>query len=404
MAPIGPHQFGAIADGASHPASNYYASQSALEADCPGAVLSDEMDWVGWCRAINAAILPGDPAMTVRKAVKRIKAEAGLYILNRTVPFWSIQGLIVEGEGDPTRLHFTQPLDQGLDLNGVAYSTFADMLVTGAAGALVRSPVCLRWVGTGRSTAYVDLVRVRVHSMEFVYGIDLGGSGNGGQVDTISLDKCLVRGQWTPAETTRWHSGYRIGDGVAGNNFAHALDKCSGDRNRYGVFNNASQLRVSGGTWMHHDVDFLHQGKPGYFSVRDIRCEGSRRLYECTGGTTALAMAELENINWVGNMLNPVDGYWIKHGRAGVLTLKNVMLTNPGVLNPGVTPRAYLGSVDPQWQNNTPQLVVNWLGVITTDTFANSVHISGNSVMVRGMHLRKTAAHQGAGAEVVALG
>ena len=72
---ISPETFGAVGDGASHPASSKYATLAALQAVFPFASdLSQELDWLGWQAALNHG---GAIACTGLETYKMCNAAVG---------------------------------------------------------------------------------------------------------------------------------------------------------------------------------------------------------------------------------------------------------------------------------------------------------------------------------------
>lgn len=114
------NDFGAIADGTSHPLSETYGTLAAAQAVYPAALaLSDEKDWCAWQAAVNYAY-SRDDALNVNSfnwGHGRFAAD-GRYIVNRTVTF-PLVGARVEGQLSATRFNaFSQTSIQYNGPNG----------------------------------------------------------------------------------------------------------------------------------------------------------------------------------------------------------------------------------------------------------------------------------------------
>ncbi|MEI7988724.1 MAG: hypothetical protein WCI88_06770 [Chloroflexota bacterium] len=117
--------FGAVGDGASHPLSDDFKSQSELDEKFGRGLyqLSDERDYVGVCEAIRFSRYFGTTrgkanpdllAMIGRPehvtSMNAVRVPAGLYVINRTIDLMGLYGFSLCGDGTPqTVFYFTKP-------------------------------------------------------------------------------------------------------------------------------------------------------------------------------------------------------------------------------------------------------------------------------------------------------
>ncbi len=96
--------FGAIADGTSHPLSERYATLAAAQADYPHAdSLANEIDWAAFQGAINHAV-----SLSTQGALgARVHVPHGFYVHNRTLTLPEGKPIYLQGDGPGSKIRLS---------------------------------------------------------------------------------------------------------------------------------------------------------------------------------------------------------------------------------------------------------------------------------------------------------
>jgi hypothetical protein len=327
-----PRAYGAIGDGGSHPLSTLYGSLAAAQIDfptIPDLSLDNEADWAGMQHCINVVTGSADPADNVRYVTHPIHARSGEYVMNRTVRAWSTLGFCMTGDGDSTVFRFTGALDAGFDLNGVAFSRVTNFVVKGAGDFsedLIRA-IWLHWNPdeAARSTYANHFEGVKVYECRFHLGIQIGNTGDSGQVDTDMWVNCHVTGYYDQdaPQITYHQESWSVGDGVFANNLLHTFLGCQGIGSKRGLAVNGTQCKWVGGQLQSNEVD-VFTAVTSYCVVEGFRSEGSGRLFE-TAPAGYASQVTLRDIAWVPDNLN-ADNYFASINAGGVVVFEQVSI------------------------------------------------------------------------------
>lgn len=278
--------------------------------------------------AITAAISVGNETSVSRKGVARLRFTLGTYLITAPLQFHSVQFLDVDFGGSTIRV--SGALAAVLDLNGVAYSEFRHLAITGNTSSDSATDVIrLSWVGTNRSTTDVKFNRITVvQSLKFVTAFNCGYNSAASQVDQIMLENCTANGNWVSGETTWWQTGFLLGSGTFGNILCYNGFFLTANHCAIGLNNNATNVAVFGWQSTGNQVDF-YGGHTSWLTVQGFRSEGAERLFTGRGPTTTGSYTEFANGIVAFNAVN-ADGQWIKHPNGGSLVLRNILgSTNP---------------------------------------------------------------------------
>jgi hypothetical protein len=235
-------------------------------------------------------------------------------------------------------------LESVLDLDGVAYCTFADFTIktlSSKGDDSFGSGIYLHWdqKASRRATTNNRFYNIEVLG-KFKIGFQIGAPGANNQVDQTQWYGCRVRGGWTRDETTWWRAGWRIGSGVFANNLAHAIYNADANGLRSGVHVWASQVAVYSGLLQNNGADFHLEAVSSYCHLSGIRSECSERLLETGDPVRHNANVSIEDVLWrIKPEFLARDQRVISYRFPGTLVLRNVVIT--GYEGKGVWPKLY---------------------------------------------------------------
>jgi hypothetical protein len=278
--------------------------------------------------AIDSVISRGDPAAVTRRANRAIYLPAGTYRVTSPLRIHSVENFRLHGDGTSSRILAARAaMDSVIDLNGTAYSSFADFSIIGTSRASARRALWVRWTQVARSSTHNTFSRVTVINLSYERAaFEIGDVSTAtGQVDTTAWYFCTAAGaRESGSGDTNYQSGFLVGTGTFGNNLLHHFYGCNSTHNRWGVNLAASQMLWSGGIVQSNDVDFL-TGTTTYCAIKGVRSEDSLRLLE-TGGPAAFASTiSVEDVNWRPEKLH-ADGYIVRWKYGGSLRLASIQV------------------------------------------------------------------------------
>lgn len=290
-------------------------------------------DTAAFQACIDDALGGGDPATMGRNARGPVIVPPGEYLISEPLRVHSAQYFVMRGEGGSSRLTPIGPaMASVLDLNGVAYSTFADFLIGGrdGDGHGVTNAIDLYW---DPATAYRSSTRnvlrgIMVQGVRCVVAIRVGRTGSGLQCDQVAYHDLGLEGRWTPGEATYHQRGLHIGDNVYGNNLIHSAYNltCSGWAE--GVLVEASNFAMFGGGFGGNGIDLSAQCL-SYFSAEGFRSESSGRLFVSVPQSGNPAIYRLGDVIWSCDRMAG-DGEFVRMRTAGTLTMTNLHVCNGG--------------------------------------------------------------------------
>jgi hypothetical protein len=295
-------------------------------------------DTAAFQAAIDSAITRGDPVSTTRTAMRSVYVPSGTYRITRALRVWSVEHFRLRGDGDSSRLLAdAATMEAVLDLNGTAFSSFADLSISGTKGTGVTRAVWVRWTRVGRSSTVNTFSRITVIDLRYQRAaFEIGDAASAaGQVDTTAWYFCTAAGRRTSGggDSENWQSGFLVGTGTFGNNLLHHFYGCNSTHNRWGMNLSASQMLWSGGIVQSNDVDFMI-GTTSYCAIKGVRSEESLRFLETGGPATFPATVSVEDVNWHPEKLN-ADGYILRWKFGGSLRLASMQVANA----PGKSPK-----------------------------------------------------------------
>lgn len=333
--------------------------------------------------AVDAAISSGDYTTTARHGIGAVYLPTGTYRITSPIAVRSVIDFHMYGHGAESKL-----VAGGvgmvclLDLNGVAHSSFCNFALTGSGSNTCTRALWLRWNGAYRSTTSVYFDNLLVRDLKYLRAAyEIGdASAAGVQVDTTSWSFCTAIGARTVGggDTTNYQRGFLIGDGSAANNLLHDFRGCTSAHNRWGVYNDQSQVLWDGGAVMANDSD-IYTSSTGYNAFRGFRSEGSNRLLETGGPSSAAAVCSVEDIDFHIENLHS-DGYFIKWQLGGSLFVKAVRLP-------------YVAAKTPKININSTGAVALTLEGLTTSTALTSLitNTGGSALVTNGSYVTQNS-------------
>jgi hypothetical protein len=178
----------------------------------------------------------------------------------------------------------------GIDINGVAYSSFKNFSVSGYDTAEVLNGIYYHWrrndtvssdptKGANLSTTFNDFRNVSVGG-RVITGLRIGEPGTPFQEDITHYDRVSCRGLAPSSSDARyWNNGIVVGTGVPANNLIHTFHTIDSNGWGNGVAVANSSCAIYGGTVQSNTNDFyIQNGLNSYLYVSGIRTEGSRRF------------------------------------------------------------------------------------------------------------------------------
>ena len=291
--------------------------------------------------AINDAMTATDPVTTTRTANRRVVIPAGIYLLDSPITIRSVIGLEIIGHGY-CELRANTNMTSLFDINGMAYSRFGGLTITGTSGVQVDQAIYTYFdaAGASRTNTRNSFHDIAIRNLNYVAGIRVGLLGSNAQVDNDEYRNLSITGTWASGDTTRYQYGIYFGTGVSANNVTHHAYKLTLSHNRYNIRVDATQLAVYGAGFDGAETD-LNITSVGYFYISGVRGENSERLLT-TSTTTAATNMTLADVSWSADSMN-ADGNWMRFQHGGVLVLSQVKCRNPAVqpkivAGAGVTP------------------------------------------------------------------
>ena len=284
---------------------------------------------------IDAAVEKGDPKSTVRNGLAAVYLPAGTYRITAPIVLRSIQRLKLYGDGlGLTSFRVVGEIPAALELDGVAYCTFADFTIGSRykegeeASGSFDAGILLHWnqEASRRSTTNNRFYNIEIGG-KFKVGIQIGAPGANNQVDQTQWSGCRVRGNWEPGEETWWQDGWRIGTGKFANNLIHSIYNIDATHLRNGLRLWAAQVAVYGGGVGENGTDFFLEAVTSYCHISGIRSESSGRLIDSGGPTGYNTNVTIEDVLWRVTSLIADDRRVISYKFPGSFILRNVNIS-----------------------------------------------------------------------------
>lgn len=315
-------------------------------ADPTGASPSDD--------AFDAAgiVCWGAPSAPARHATRVLKTPPGTYKLTRPQLFRSIIGAQFHGAG-PDATRFILAGDFGdadvFSLDGCTNLRMGGFSVEGlsTAPATCERVIHLHYkqAVTARSTTNCSLrdITVRSSHLTFVIPFAVEEFDGTAQNDHIDLFKCAAYGSWSVGNADTYQHAFSFGSDVSGDTLdIHARD-CSAIGFAKGVSWRGCNGSVDGFQAVNNGTDFYSGLPKGPVGIRNVRSEGSQRLFE-SSFAAACAQVDIDNVLFNATGIHS-DGYWIMPRQSGMHTYRNVRCSsNTGPVVPKIWARALGGS------------------------------------------------------------
>lgn len=317
---VTPQQFGAIADGASHPLSAYYATLADAQAVYPFAVaLTDEIDGCAIQKALLAVRLT-----TTGVLGGKVCLPTGQYRVNRTLTVQGVRGLRLEGDGESSQLFWwgdaASPVFLLDDCQLCRFAAFWVMHGTSFTG----SPVVMSafdlingggqaWAPTANVFEDVSVGGFNIGTFQYGWRILASGSGGDNNNDLHRWVRCRAESY----TQSGWHIHANQAKGLA-------LTDCQFSGNGVGKWGVHCETSASfdwrgGGGGANTQADFGLDDASEVVTIAGYRGEGSARLLT-TGGVTGVCLPlTVQGCRWAGVL--PADGYAILGKCPGVLSL-----------------------------------------------------------------------------------
>jgi hypothetical protein len=236
------------------------------------------------------------------------------------------------------------PIEAGLDLYGVSYATFENILVRGQAWSAVNTcdypfrlesaqldPGVAKPPTAGLSFINCSVLDVK-HKVAFAVGMDSANL----QVSETKFFSCHAIGQYDldAPDATWYQAGWHVGSGTAGNVLNHQCFGCDANAYKYPVHVDNTDMKWWGGAIQGGDAAVFHASS-NHLIVSGVRSEGSRRLLDTGSGTDTVPHILLENIQFDCNELH-ADGYVVRMHYRSMLRVSGM---NISAVTPPATPQ-----------------------------------------------------------------
>lgn len=298
--------------------------------------------------AIQAAIdfaLGGPPSAAVstqRVANGTVFLPPGTYKVTAPLKIYSCHGMRFIGAGvNQTRILPWGTLDVVIDINGSYLGTYGHFVIYGNgtyANATVTTVFQMDWnpAVASRSTHNNVVEDIYIRELKCVTGFKFSKTATY-QMDSLTVRRCSVYGDWTEGENTYWQTGFEYGNGTHANIYNHWSSSLGAAFYKHGL-----HFRATNGPMSVNGVDFAG-------NKMDIRVTGSCRLYLNTlnsensqifyyedGFAGYYNVVEISNVRWANAgayQAVPADGRVMRFGYGGPKTLSNVNFEYNGGTN-----------------------------------------------------------------------
>lgn len=273
---------------------------------------------------IDAACGPGDPSKVGRNAIGNVFLPPGTYRVSKPLRIHSVSYLRFFGAGRSTRIYPVGKMESVLDLNGVAYSTFADFRIEGTNSETIENVIYFYWdQETAVRSSCGDIFKdILIHGTRCVTGFRIGKPGSLLQVDSSSYSNLIISGNWNTKEKTWYQNGFYVGSDVWGNNLVHTFNNISLTGFNKGFTVTPTNFSLTGGSLGQNGTDF-NIGNLSYFSVNGVRSEQSQRFAEIMMGPSVPGNWSFSDCIWESSEL-PKDNVVIRGQFNGCLRLNNI--------------------------------------------------------------------------------
>lgn len=274
-----------------------------------------------WFDGLELAGLPESGIVGIRNATRPVVIAPGALINAEPLKIESAQRFHVAGCGVMTEIRPSAPMADVLLLNAANHGTVRDMMLrTLVSGPDVTNVVSVeKLAGSFGSVHSLLLSRLFVVESNFVNGIQIGLNSGNVDMAQVTVDGCLVNGQWVEGETVQWQKLLAFGDGNFGNKLNHWARNCELSHGRYllhvdGVNGSARDMAFDGGevvAWLNPQQTFV---------LDDFRAESVNRLVETAGANSNPRNVAITN-GWFSFDDIAGDGEWIRYHLPGLLGL-----------------------------------------------------------------------------------
>jgi hypothetical protein len=337
--------YGAVADGASHPLSGVYATLADAQAVYPHATaLSDELDWAAIQAAVNA--LPSAAAVSNGHFGGTVRCPKGTYVLNRAVVFTARNRVTLEGDGRrSTQLRSSGADTILLDFSGTDAATWLkgggvrDMEIRGSGNTTTHTQPVMRCY----YSQYLDVTRVNFINCfpGAVAGVQFWDS----RFDSCRFDFASKSGTaavWLKCSDQGVSSGFGFTTDNCNNVDFHnctwesnrGLDLWLDGRQQDGTYNSGrriNEITCSGRTKMESADDLKATGHIKIENAADITFEA---LQATLKGVTGSAVDFVSVNNTQALKIVQYTPETVEHTSAAVRTFLSLAGTNTGIYCP----------------------------------------------------------------------
>lgn len=307
------------------PGPDAYGNYSVKAFGAKGDAVADDTDEIQ--AAIDAACGPGDPAKVGRLARGNVLLPPGTYRVSKPLRIASVSYLRFLGAGKSTRIYPVGTMDSVLDLNGVAYSTFADFRIEGTNNQeSIQNAIYFYWdqATATRSSCGNEFRDIQIQGTRCITGFRIGKSGSPLQVDTSLYTNLIVAGGWQPGEDKWYQHGFYVGSDTWGNNLVHTFTHIGETGFANGFTVSPTNFCLTGASLGQNGTDF-NVANLSYFSVTGVRSEESQRFANIQIGPSAPGNWSFNDILWEGGKLAD-DNVVIRGQFNGCLRLNNIAI------------------------------------------------------------------------------
>jgi hypothetical protein len=295
-------------------------------------------DTAAWTATIADLTPSRGSQLTIVAALGELVMPGGTSVVPAdTIAFRNMQGVKVRGVGgNSTTINITGAGTNGIDLNGIATSTFSDFAVNCAATCAITNIINWHWgdMSSGRSCTdcqFRDLTLGYSNAGTFMVAFAVGNDlpGQAPQVDSGLWEGCRVTGNYS-GDNAHYAQAWLLGNGTQGNNYNHLLINCDNWNTQNFVKSNASDFWQIGGQPGGSLVDYVFAGTATIgILIQGVQSQSSTRLLTFTGGGST-SKIRLSDVTWDCSQMN-ADGQFIQATAACALSLDNVSVHGAAV-------------------------------------------------------------------------
>lgn len=295
--------------------------------------------WLDSCYPATAA------ASTTRQATKRAYLPAGRYKLSQSLKVWSVQGLLIEGDGMlVSQLMPTANMTAVLDLNGLAYSTVRDIGILGSyqAGTSVTDGFWLYWDSTtaNRSTTFHTFRGCGVFDTLFTEAaFRTTVTNNSNQVDNVKFYDCNAQGVYPGSGTTypssggsNYQNGFYFGSGTSANAIDHQMYGCQVSDTKYAIQSKGVSLLVigfqAGGGSYQGDAALYLTASPKWVKLEAFRVEEYLRFIDTLTWSNATQITFDTCEHSANTLPTTTDSFWGRVSSAANIDIRNMYVSD----------------------------------------------------------------------------